>query len=841
MRLATHIALPSYSKDERLQRRIFSLASNDVKRTLSITMGESFSHLFKWELAFDDYLKRQYAAKDAAQPLRSWFAGSPTELYQWFCWLPTTVAETKWQQLPPTSNSAKVFLEQFRLRTSSTAVPRDCQVLLATLRQPLVAARAPPPSAGGVRSAAPVAGGVGSATPHGIPGVLTPGSSRTGNDRVVSAWPAPPPLPAHLTTTTMGSSPSGGLTAASLHAASASGPFGSALPPHVFGTSASGGAVPAVPSSSHGWGMPAGAGFPPPSAPNPSPHSLGPHSLAPTHFSAAPGPIQTAAEAEALARLASLQDDVSRLQHERDSLLALERQRVHSSTSAVVAPPPLSAISLDTQLRLDGTSSRMASLQNEVLRLRASHTQGIAPTPVLHLSADPDSVLTPDNPSMVEGSRHIDRKLTGVEFLDDDKKKHIVFRPSAAYDNAPHSNFIRRMTDPIRLVKGMSGEGLLLDATKYRQHLLGQARSSNFGIVSHDPAWATEYELSRVASLPVIRSAAEFEKLLQGKIDTLSSFLESGTMSNLAQLERCLKNIEHVLVAVFDRQWAGCNSVVLAFLQTPAMRLIPTGFPVTYLEMAISTFNRLVTEKYLPHLAAPTHPSNLASVPNVILLWKALIDPMVTTCGDPIQLNVYYRLYGFNAGLGRVPSKADRNLLSTWDTVADTGPRGILKRSTRPAESDTSSVASTSTTPNRKRKNKSASSRKGPSVDFQDSSAAQTSGSQTPKRPASPPAKSKAKGSATATARAPAKVKSEAAASAPRDYCIQTILSLLKLGGPCSRAAKQCRFRHVAARADIDSPFFLRQIATSSAKILTDSVREQLKAALEPRAGAVSE
>jgi len=369
----------------------------------------------------------------------------------------------------------------------------------------------------------------------------------------------------------------------------------------------------------------------------------------------------------------------------------------------------------------------MASLPNEVLRLLSAHTQGIAPSPTRHLSADPDSALTHDNPSMVEGSRHIDRKLMGVEFLDDEKKKHTVFRPSAAYDNAPHSNFIRRMTDPTRLVKGMSGEGLLLDATKYRQHLLGQARSSNFGIVSHDPAWATEYELSRVASLPVIRSATEFEKLLQGKIDTLSSFLESGTMSNLAQLERCLKNMEHVFVAVFDRQWAGCNSVVLAFLQTPAMRLVPTGFPVTYLEMAISTFNRLVGDKYVPHLSAPTHPANLASVTNVILLWKALIDPMVVTCSDPIQLNVYYRLYGFNAGLGRVPSRADRNLLSTWDTVADSGPRGILKQSTRSSASDTSSVASATTTPNRKRKSKTQPRQQARSVDFQQPSSSSTS------------------------------------------------------------------------------------------------------------------
>ena len=104
------------------------------------------------------------------------------------------------------------------------------------------------------------------------------------------------------------------------------------------------------------------------------------------------------------------------------------------------------------------------------------------------------------------------------------------------------------------------------------------------------------------------------------------------------------------------------------------MRLIPTGFPVTYLEMAISTFNRLVGEKYLPHLSAPTHPANLASVTNVIVLWKALIDPMVITCGDPIQRNVYYRLYGFNAGLGRVPSNH-----------STPGSRRALARSAGPA------------------------------------------------------------------------------------------------------------------------------------------------------------
>jgi len=141
--------------------------------------------------------------------------------------------------------------------------------------------------------------------------------------------------------------------------------------------------------------------------------------------------------------------------------------------------------------------------------------------------------------------------------------------------------------------------------------------------------------------------------------------------------------------------------VVLEFLQILAMRLIPTGFPVTYLAMAISTFNRLVGEKYLPHLSAPTHPANLASVTNsgkpLSTQWSSQAATQSSSTSTTVSTDL-------TPGWVVFLCKADRNLLSTWDTVADTAPRSILKQLTRSADSDTSSVASTTTTPNRKRR-----------------------------------------------------------------------------------------------------------------------------------------
>ena len=65
---------------------------------------------------------------------------------------------------------------------------------------------------------------------------------------------------------------------------------------------------------------------------------------------------------------------------------------------------------------------------------------------------------------MQDPIRTHERKLVGVEFVDDDGGKHLVFRSTAAFDNAPNSNFVRRMTSIPRLQSAMSGEGLLLDS-----------------------------------------------------------------------------------------------------------------------------------------------------------------------------------------------------------------------------------------------------------------------------------------------------------------------------------------------------------------------------------------
>ena len=153
---------------------------------------------------------------------------------------------------------------------------------------------------------------------------------------------------------------------------------------------------------------------------------------------------------------------------------------------------------------------------------------------------------------------------------------------------------------------------------------------------------------------------------MQGKIDKLTSYIDTGKVSNLSHLDQALENIESVFSAVFDRRWKGCNDVVLEFLQTPAVQFVPTDFPIAYLEMAIATFNNLLQHKFARNPEAPTHPPDVASVPNVILLWKALLDPVVSVCQDPIKINLYYRLYEYNGSLGRVPNAADLIGLSAW-------------------------------------------------------------------------------------------------------------------------------------------------------------------------------
>ena len=493
-------------------------------------------------------------------------------------------------------------------------------------------------------------------------------------------------------------------------------------------------------------------------------------------------------------------------------------------------PPPFSA---------DAT---IPALQSALHDLRAQTHSGISlpldesldPSPTIH-------ALTGDTSG---GFRVHDRKLTGVEFLDDDKRKHVVFRPSLAYENAPKSNFVRRMSDPARLEKGMSGEGLLLDPTKFRSYLLSQAHRELFGIVQHDPVWASEYELSRVASLPILRSATEFEKLLQGKIDKLTSFLDSGSVSNLAQLERALKNIEHTFVAVFDRRWKGCNSVVLDFLQSTAIRIVPIGFPTTYIELALSTFNQLVTQKYTPNPASPSHPPDLASMPNVLCLWKALLDPVTTTCTDPTQLSVYYRLYGYDQSGGRASASSARNLLASWDSV--TPSKGILKPSR--AASDSESVDSTRSSTGgqrrkaRKRRPQSPLKSTSPApkkVDFASASSSDESVSTAPPRkklskrpqPSRPTQDRPPKQDRKRPAPRPStdiSVKSEPSG----DYCMTTVFHLYDMGRPCPRG-DACRYSHPASVATIDKAKLHREIQSSPVRMLTPERKSQLKRAMK--------
>ena len=370
-----------------------------------------------------------------------------------------------------------------------------------------------------------------------------------------------------------------------------------------------------------------------------------------------------------------------------ERLRAIASRRAAEAAASTVQLPCRSPTAKEAQL--DAMQLENERLKRELARAEAGNSTALPPPHPSHILEPPLPLYA--NGLLQDPIRTHERKLVGVEFVDDDGGKHLVFRSTAAFDNAPNSNFIRRMTSIPRLLSAMSGEGLLLDSDKFRKQLVGNARQSSFGIIAVNPTWASEYDLSKLSSLPVIKSSVEFDKLLRGGVDTLSSYTDTGKIDNLSHLEKALMNIELVFAAVFDNSWRGCNQTPLLFLRTQDIQLIPLGFPVTYLEMAMKAFNDLVKNKYIPNPDCPTHPKSLQSLQSVLQLWKALIDPVVSTCTSPTQLNVYYRLYGYNNSMGRVPTSSERESLAVWGSVLSDKPKGILKKQAR-SDSDGDSI-----------------------------------------------------------------------------------------------------------------------------------------------------
>jgi hypothetical protein len=61
-------------------------------------------------------------------------------------------------------------------------------------------------------------------------------------------------------------------------------------------------------------------------------------------------------------------------------------------------------------------------------------------------------------------------------------------------------------------------------------------------------------------------------------------------------------------------------------------------------------------------------------------------------------------------------------------------------------------------------------------------------------------------------------------------YCLASTLDILGLGGKCTRT--NCKFKHAADKNAIDKDQFLKQIKSSTAKMLTPEKRTKAKAIL---------
>ena len=787
--LASH-SLPLYSSVDHERRRAFCNLPFEQQNASFYSDKASFDFLFSWEMILSGHILEHYAASDRARAPTLWNLLPAKDLLKWLLNIKPSAAQSRWSQLELLNplNFAEIVGQFQRRQTqgsaNSTVIPSNFADIAACLTEGLPSV-APPPH----KDTSPHLGVSTDVRISSAPSVFGTGFAAFGRSAV-------------NTGSVSGLAP----TFTSSVLSSTSGAAGSSGLGYRTGTVPNNSSPPGFMRVSHSFGSPITSC---PFGPRHTGPILG-EGLFHVSRDVVPGP-QGASMFPSAHSLADIQGDLSSL---RAQLATAQEQlriaRTLPPPNGLTPTPPSTSGGFQTTLYED-TLRELAEVQRDLDATAADTAQGIT------------SAGTPRSSDNT-------RKLMGVEFLDDDMRKHIVFRPSLAYDNAPKSNFIRRMTDPLRLIKGMSGEGLLLDAAKFRTYLLSQARHSTFGISTQDPVWATEYELSNIATLPVLRPA-DFEKLLEGKISKLAMFLDSGTVTNLAQLERALKNIERVFVTVFHRAWRGCNATLLAFLQTPEVRLIPTGFPVTYLEMAIGSFNRLVSDKYVFNSACPTHPASLGTTDQVMQLWHALTVPMIATCRDPIQLQVYYRLYGFNHGPGR---SSDRDPLADWDRVPEnSGKRKSTGKSAANSDSDASSVSGSATKLAASRQKKLAKpkrkSKTSRSVSFEPASSEEE---------VLKPAIKKAKGAKRDKPSKNIKVKLEKPTPSKEplpkseDYCIATLLHILDLGPKCIRGGAKCRYKHVSSRASIDVAKFATEIKSSAAKVLTPEKRKAAKTAL---------
>ena len=459
------------------------------------------------------HIVENYAASDRARAPTPWTALPAKELLKWLVNIQPSAAQSRWAELE--LQNPMVFAEivgQFQRRqpqgsANSTVIPSNFADIAACLVGSLSSVAPPPQKGTSPLVGAGAGAGIGSVSAGFGASFSTFGRSAINTGGVSGLAP----------------------TFTSSFASSTPGATGGSGLSYRTGTVPNTQSPPGFMTTQHSFGSPVTPG---PVGPKHTDQIIG-GGL----FSASRGVVpgqQLLAMSPTTHSLADIQSDLSSL---RAQLAAAQEQlriaRTLPPPNGLTPTPPSTSGGFQTTLCED-TLRELAEVQRDLDTTAADTAQGIS------------SAGTPRPSDNI-------RKLMGVEFLDDDMRKHIVFRPSLAYDNAPKSNFIRRMTDPLRLIKGMSGEGLQLDAAKFRSYMLSQARHSTFGISTQDPVWATEYELSNIATLPVLRPA-DFEKLLEGKISKLAMFLDSGTVTNLAQLERALKNIERVFVTVFHHR-----------------------------------------------------------------------------------------------------------------------------------------------------------------------------------------------------------------------------------------------------------------------------------------------
>ena len=116
-----------------------------------------------------------------------------------------------------------------------------------------------------------------------------------------------------------------------------------------------------------------------------------------------------------------------------------------------------------------------------------------------------------------------------------------------------------------------------------------------------------------------------------------------------------LTNMERVYTVVKNPGFLGMCDILKKEVGSEVMADPPVNFVLSYIEMAMFSFNSLMRSKYVKNPAEPDHPATLTSITEVLQLFRSSVAGLVSSATNSAKITAFYAEFGFGAGKGVKP------------------------------------------------------------------------------------------------------------------------------------------------------------------------------------------